>query len=533
MQNAAMPTGLPPGANVYEQNGKQYTANDRAASELYQSATAISNAADTVQGPNFDINSSLYEAAVAGRNTLRSMAMEAKGSTNTVGFNAETSQLVDSAIRVYERNIQGAREGLGNTEDLDFAAEVVRNLITPQTAPTTPPPMAAAGGVDGAAQALQSFGRATTVSDQIAVLLQAVAMMLQTLQGSLSGQMMGGTAPGALTAGGGATPPPTPTAGPMTPPATGPMAPPPAMASLPPAALEEGDTMPGGAIAAPSGDAIMKAAQSTIAAIEDVVAPAEAKAEAKPETKTLAGDDLMGKLDANGGALTFDEKSGGIAVRTLDEAKEGETAEPAGDGGLIEGDEKITFRPGGTVDGAEVTISSLRADEDGKAQEKASIDVVKDGKVVDTIQINGDLDGEQSVEIDRSFDELVFRAEGDADFAVNEITTKTMPEAPEAPGGPDELPPVSTIEEAQEQNLSLVMELLQNILATVQAVEASDVPEGDAALVMDIAGQLVGLIAKALDDGSVGSAEADSFSTLVEALVGMAGAALLADAQAA
>ena len=152
--------------------------------------------------------------------------------------------------------------------------------------------------------------------------------------------------------------------------------------------------------------------------------PAEdAAASAEPNTTTetvkLEGDALMGRLNAGGAALTYDKSDGGVGV---DSEGEDETDE-------IDGQERLTFTPGGDVDAAEVVVEDLFGGRGGEGQKVATINVVKDGEVVDRVQVLGDMDGTQTVRIDTAFDKLVFVVNphmGDASgsFAISSITTE-------------------------------------------------------------------------------------------------------------
>ncbi len=132
----------------------------------------------------------------------------------------------------------------------------------------------------------------------------------------------------------------------------------------------------------------------------DIAAPPPPPAPPQIETESYSGDALMGKVYAEGGGgITYDDSDGGLGI-------------DGGEDDEIDGGEKLIFEAGETVQGGEVVFEDLH----GESGSRGTINVMKDGEVVDTIKVNGDLDGQQAVRIDQEFDSLEFFVEGGSDI---------------------------------------------------------------------------------------------------------------------
>lgn len=196
---------------------------------------------------------------------------------------------------------------------------------------------------------------------------------------------------------------------------------------------------------------------------------------APPVEQRLSGDALASQMDANGKGLTINgDGSLGIRSGKKDRNKD-----------EIRGDQVMTFKPRMNMgdekaverfDSATVEVSKLYGDKGGKRQEKGFVDVIDNGKVVDRIEIRGDGDGKQAVEITQPFTELKFStAGGKDDFAVSSITVRKGGDASEgaestAPSAVNDTPEASDAGGDVSDNL---VELLRALEEAMRLLEES------------------------------------------------------------
>lgn len=140
----------------------------------------------------------------------------------------------------------------------------------------------------------------------------------------------------------------------------------------------------------------------------------------------------------------------------------------------IDRDEQLTFTAppasaGKTIAGARVDIAKLFGDERG-GQERGSIEVWKDGKLIDTVNINGSINGSQSVDINKAFDKLVFKtAGGNSDYAIRNIVLKESGPAAGGAGGAGSVAPGGVPNELSN-SLSEFRALAQSALAVLNSL---------------------------------------------------------------
>lgn len=220
-------------------------------------------------------------------------------------------------------------------------------------------------------------------------------------------------------------------------------------------------------------------------------------------TEAYSADDLMGRVwSESGRGITYDSSDGGLGIDGNEDDE-------------IDRGEKMFFDPGGRVEGGSVTVEDLHGD----SGSRATIDVIRDGEVVDTISVNGDMDGTQTVQIDQAFDTLEFSAVGRSSFAVSEVTVDR--EQPVEGGGIAEDSP-SAGDGQIALDAAAIVELL-NALSTVSNTVSNSGVNGTS-VGMDDQNRLieqVGTIMKALVgalDGDDGAAPSMSRSELAEVL---------------
>lgn len=240
-------------------------------------------------------------------------------------------------------------------------------------------------------------------------------------------------------------------------------------------------------------------------AMEDLIGgPAELPEPATEiVTEAYSADDLMGRVwSESGRGITYDSSDGGLGI---DGSEDDE----------IDRGEKMVFDPGGRVEGGSVTVEDLHGD----SGSRATIDVIRDGEVVDTIYVNGDMDGTQTVQIDEAFDTLEFSAVGRSSFAVSEVTVDR--EQPVEGGGISEDSPPDGNGQIELDSAAIV-ELL-NALSTVSdtvsnsGVNGTSVSMDDQNRLIEQVGAIMEALVGALD-GDEGAAPSMSRSELAEVL---------------
>lgn len=221
-------------------------------------------------------------------------------------------------------------------------------------------------------------------------------------------------------------------------------------------------------------------------------------------TERLSGDALMGKMNAGGAAITFDDSDGGLGV--------------AGGGGgddEIGRGEKMTFQTGERFVGGEVELVDLFADKGGKGQEVATINVYDGDNLVDQIQVNGDMDGNQTARIDQAFDRLEFVIDGengdsDTDFAIGAVSVDR--EQPVEGGGDPVTTPGGSVDPSTPTNFDAtqLIELLQALASVSDLVDSAavsnDYTEEDKSQIQDLVGDVMEQIVGATDGDEQGDA---------------------------
>ncbi len=227
-------------------------------------------------------------------------------------------------------------------------------------------------------------------------------------------------------------------------------------------------------------------------------------------TDTFEGNDLLGKLNADGQALVGEFGEGedqGIGIKS---GKEGDDKDEvdAVDGELI-------FNAGVNAEGGEVFVRDLWANKGGKGQEVMNINVYKDGELVDTIQVNGNANGDQKIRIDQPFDQLGFEVNTDkGDPAGNFSIASVSVDRQEAVS---EIPLVYNPDLEIDFDASSLDALIMGLNMLSDAIDKSDASEVEQLDLMDVIGDALQIIVDEIEGDAQGEPTM-TFGSIVELL---------------